>query len=767
MVSTTSHDQRGSRTSGPVDGRPGLHQRRTAIASDPEFKEIDHPIRRPQADILDETADGFEPDRQVSSSSACNSPVDDDEHRRFLNKRRDYVATLKFNGDGNVKLLAPGTPWKEIDLSESFLSHDNKLLNSKKDVAPGGAPPQPGIFSRRRLFFVFGGLLGAFLGWLLTEGPSSFPESTFLSDFDQTLTNVKEAMLSDSSIISSILPQLNLSDVFSTTTTKNWLKNRDFTVGRQALAQGQRKKHSVLLIPGIISSGLESWGTSEEHAPFFRSRIWGTAAMIKALVTRKEAWVRAISLDLETGLDPEGVKVRAAQGFDAAAYFVQGYWIWQKIIENLAVLDYDHLDMALLSYDWRLSPLNLEVRDRYFSRMKVTIEHSKQILGKKTVLVSHSMGSSIALFFLKWVEASGPLFGNGGPNWVDEHIESVVNVAGTLLGVPKTLAALLSGEMRDTVELNPAGVYILEKLLSRRERAGMFRSWAGSAALWPKGGNAIWGNSQGAPDDPVNTTLTAGNVYNFRDTEGVTNLTMSEAYDFLLRQTTPTFQKMLETNFSFGIETDPVKLRANNQDFRKWTNPLEVELPRSKHLKMFCLYGVGKPTERGYWYKAEQFESDEMETDGPQAKCTGSAVECDPKKQTPINRLNLPLSRQFMVDNEVNLENENPKVKSGVTFGEGDGTVSVLSLGAMCVEGWKKKLYNPSGVSVVTHEIEHKPTGFDIRGGPTTADHIDILGSAELNEAIVNIVSGREDLVKEKIISDIHEYVKKIQWPSL
>jgi phospholipid:diacylglycerol acyltransferase len=57
--------------------------------------------------------------------------------------------------------------------------------------------------------------------------------------------------------------------------------------------------------------------------------------------------------------------------------------------------------MALLSYDWRLAPLNLEVRDRYFSRMKVMIEHSKLIGGKKTVLVSHSMGGNIVLFFLK------------------------------------------------------------------------------------------------------------------------------------------------------------------------------------------------------------------------------------------------------------------------------------------------------------------------------------------------------------------------------
>lgn len=76
---------------------------------------------------------------------------------------------------------------------------------------------------------------------------------------------------------------------------------------------------------------------------------------------------------------------------------------------DLAVLDYDPLDMALMAYDWRLSPLNLEIRDRYFSRMKVAIEHSKQILGKKTVLVSHSMGGSIVLFFLKLSVACTPI----------------------------------------------------------------------------------------------------------------------------------------------------------------------------------------------------------------------------------------------------------------------------------------------------------------------------------------------------------------------
>ena len=50
---------------------------------------------------------------------------------------------------------------------------------------------------------------------------------------------------------------------------------------------------------------------------------------MQAIVTRKQKWMRAMALDPRTGLDPPGgVKVRAAQGLDAASYFVTGYWIW-------------------------------------------------------------------------------------------------------------------------------------------------------------------------------------------------------------------------------------------------------------------------------------------------------------------------------------------------------------------------------------------------------------------------------------------------------
>lgn len=42
---------------------------------------------------------------------------------------------------------------------------------------------------------------------------------------------------------------------------------------------------------------------------------------------------------------------------------------------------------------------------------------------------------------------------------MEDNIEAVVSLAGTHLGVAKSMTAFLSGEMKDTVEMNPAGAY--------------------------------------------------------------------------------------------------------------------------------------------------------------------------------------------------------------------------------------------------------------------------------------------------------------------
>lgn len=117
-------------------------------------------------------------------------------------------------------------------------------------------------------------------------------------------------------------------------------------------------------------------------------------------------------------------------------------------------------------------------------------------------------------------------------------------------------------------------------------------------------------------------------------------------------------------------------------------------------------------------------------------------------------------------------------------FGEGDGTVSLLSLGAMCVEGWKRKRWNPAGMKVVTIEVSsvsilsmllprlltlnpqlpHMPTPTIPRGGANTSDHVDILGSTGLNELIVKVATGDADGQQDSFVSNIREYAARMQW---
>lgn len=50
--------------------------------------------------------------------------------------------------------------------------------------------------------------------------------------------------------------------------------------------------------------------------------------MLSQVTFNKEKWIAAMMLDPVTGLDPPDVKIRAAEGIDAASSLIQGYWIW-------------------------------------------------------------------------------------------------------------------------------------------------------------------------------------------------------------------------------------------------------------------------------------------------------------------------------------------------------------------------------------------------------------------------------------------------------
>jgi Lecithin:cholesterol acyltransferase len=269
--------------------------------------------------------------------------------------------------------------------------------------------------------------------------------------------------------------------------------------GELLFEMGARPHHPVILVPGVVTTGLEVW-QSKPCANYFRERIWGTMRMITTMLQNPDCWLEHLALNMSTGLDPDGIKLRPARGLEAGDYLMPGFWVWAKIIRNLADIGYDPNSLTMAPYDWRLAFQHLEKRDYYFTKLKSEIEllvTTNQ--GHKVVCVTHSFGGPVLAFFLKWVES--PLGANAGPTWVDDHIEATMNVGAPWLGVPKAIASMISGEFRDTAE---AGILttVREKILSKLGLAQFLRSCRSMASMLPKGGDLIWGSPQnGAADD--------------------------------------------------------------------------------------------------------------------------------------------------------------------------------------------------------------------------------------------------------------------------
>lgn len=570
---------------------------------------------------------------------------------------------------------------------------------------------------RNTLIFLLGGLCG-----LIAAG--FFASSNDLIELPELLGDLSMDSFVD------ILPAGLISDVKDLMQGERDIAEAydSFYVGLKARAEGLHADHPMVMVPGVISTGLESWGTANISRSYFRKRLWGSWTMMRALVLDKENWKKHVMLDKRTGLDPPMVKLRAAQGFDATDFFITGYWIWNKIFENLATIGYDPTNSYTAAYDWRLSYPDLEVRDRYFSRLKSHIEGAYATDGRKVVLASHSMGSQVMFYFFHWVESEHG--GRGGDGWVEKYVDSWINISGCMLGAVKDLTAILSGEMRDTAQLNAFAIYGLEKFLSKGERAEIFRAMPGISSMLPIGGEAVWGDQNSAPDDLPGQNYTYGSFLNFRLGENNTvpkkNMTVDESIDYLMDITEEWYSDKIAKSYSRGIAHTSAEVEKNQQDPRMWHNPLATRLPNAPNLKIFCFYGVGKPTERGYYYRVPD------------------------QAETPVN---------VTIDTDYT----DGHVDHGVIMGEGDGTVNLLSTGYMCNKGWHMKRYNPAGSRVTVVEMPHEPERFNPRGGPKTADHVDILGRQNLNELILRIAAGKGDTISDYVVSNITDYASKIK----
>ena len=190
---------------------------------------------------------------------------------------------------------------------------------------------------------------------------------------------------------------------------------------------------------------------------------------------------------------------------------------------------------------------------------------------------------------------------------------------------------------------------------------------------------------------------------------------------------------------SFKQNLGEANTKENKEDtapqLNQWHNPVSTPLPFAPDMKIYCMYGVGVDTERGYVYKGNL---------------------------DAINKGSTLLDPPFIIDNEYNDPERN--ISHGVLSGDGDGSVPLLSLGYMCRE-WNTNLkLNPSKLRVTTKEFQHE-TGFSIsdpmRAGPRAGEHCDILGNEELTYDILKIATGAE-IVEDRIISDIDKIVAKV-----
>lgn len=562
-------------------------------------------------------------------------------------------------------------------------------------------------------------------------------------------------------------------------------------IGYKLAQEGASVHYPTVLIPGFVTSNLELWaGKPCARNKYFRQRMWGGIGTARQFLTERDCWREHLALDPFTGMDPEGIRLRSCTGFEAADFFLANYWVWSKLIENLADLGYDGSTMSMMSYDWRLSFPLLEERDGYFTRLKYHIEAMHKTNGRKVVLAAHSMGAQLMVYFFKWVttdESAGG--GGGGTDWVDEHVHAFVNIAGPMLGVPKAAPALLSGEMRDTSLFVGMFGSMIEEFFGRRLRKDLWNTWGSLWTMLPRGGSAIWGvgadmcNSSSVNDGiwcrPSNEcpsqSASPVPILQLTDTDspGATDtgteikcegtkkerrqaLYLSKEIDKFSRRANHSIEDLSLFLQKWGAGYGPSFANAKQFSFdendepspRTWSDPSRTPLPHAPKLKIYCLYGVGLQTERAYLYKRNTLANTKLADQDGSRLC--NETHFDPP---------LVMDTSIAGDADQN-------VSYGVKFTDGDGSVPLLSLGYVCVDAWKRKEFNPSGASVITREYPDSKEfymGDPMRGGPHASDHVDILGNVDMTEDFLRIVTDHgAKKMKSKIVSDILNITERI-----
>ncbi|KAF5744804.1 hypothetical protein HS088_TW07G00384 [Tripterygium wilfordii] len=582
--------------------------------------------------------------------------------------------------------------------------------------------------------------------------------------------------------------------------------------GARLRREGITALHPVVMVPGMVTGGLELWEGKPCAEGLFRKRIWGGS--FTEIFRRPLCLLEHLSLDNETGLDPPGIRVRPVPGLVSADYFAPGYFVWAVLIENLAKIGYEGKNMHMAAYDWRLSFQNTETRDRTLSRLKSKIEFMYESNGyKKVVVLPHSMGVIYFLHFLKWVETPSPMGGGGGLGWCAKHIKAIMNIGPAFLGVPKAVSKMFSAEGGDLALVRAMAPALLDSELLGLQTFVHFlrvsRTWDSIMSLMPKGGETIWGDKDWAPDEGNTCPLTkirhqqpstSGNDTNNIKKNGF-GLKVQDNYGRIISfgkeasqlpsTQLPAFnsKELLHKGTSKSlnprcgevwteydeVSRESIKKVAENKVYTAKTlvDLLQFVAPKTmQRAAVQFSHGIADDLNDPK-YNHYKYWSNPLETklpDAPDMEIYSLYGVGIPTERSYVYKSSPNIDKcknvPFQIDSSADGDDQESCLRGGVYFVDGDESVPVISAGFMCAKGWRGKTrFNPSGIATYVREYKHKPPTSLLEGrGLESGGHVDIMGNVGLIEDVLRVAAGATgaEMGGDRIHSDILRMSERI-----